>query len=235
MVKLFQQRQYFLPNLENIEVGEEILGSYEVDSINPLTLLFQSGYLTIQEQVTRFGGQPFYKLKLPNREVRQSLAAHLAGSFTQQPTEARNSTQHLLYHALANGNLTELEAHIKALFAGIPWRNFTHMDLADSEGWYASVLYAFFSSLNARIIPEDISNHGQADMTVELGNYIYVMEIKRDNRAEYQPQTPNPALQQIQERGYSQKYLASGKQVIELGMVFHTGSRNLVQLDGVRV
>ena len=91
------------------------------------------------------------------------------------------------------------------------------MDLADSEGWYASVLYAFFSSLNARIIPEDISNHGQADMTVELGNYIYVMEIKRDNCAEYQPQTPNPALQQIQERGYSQKYLASGKQVIELG------------------
>jgi hypothetical protein len=235
LIKLFQQRQYFLPDLEDIEVGEEILDSFDVENISPITLLFQSGYLTIRESVTRFGGQPFYKLQLPNQEVRQSFAAQLAGSYSQQPAEMRNKTQHNLFEALASGNLASLEGHIKALFAGIPWRNFTNNDLADSEGWYASVLYAFFSSLNARIIPEDISHHGQADMTIELGGYTYVMEIKRDSSTDYQSQSPNPALKQIKERGYSQKYLASGKQVIELGLVFHTGSRNLVQMDGVRV
>ena len=235
LIKLFQQRQYFLPDLEIIEVGEEILDSFDVENISPITLLFQSGYLTIRESVTRFGGQPFYKLRHPNQEVRQSFATQLAGSYSQQPAEMRNKIQHHLHDALASGDLPALEAHIKALFAGIPWRTFTQNELADNEGWYASVLYAFFSSLNARITPEDISHHGQADLTIELGDFIYVMEIKRDNRAEVQLQTPNPALQQIQARGYSRKYLVSGKQVIELGLVFHTGSRNLVQMDGVRV
>ncbi len=235
LIKLFQQRQYFLPDLEIIEVGEEILDSFDVENISPITLLFQSGYLTIRESVTRFGGQPFYKLRHPNQEVRQSFATQLAGSYSQQPAEMRNKIQHHLHDALASGDLPALEAHIKALFAGIPWRTFTQNELADNEGWYASVLYAFFSSLNARITPEDISHHGQADLTIELGDFIYVMEIKRDNRAEVQLQTPNPALQQIQARGYSRKYLVSGKQVIELGLVFHTGLRNLVQMDGVRV
>ena len=57
------------------------------------------------------------------------------------------------------------------------------------------------------------------------------MEIKRDRQADYQLQSPNPALQQIQEKGYSQKYLTSGQHVIELGLIFNTHARNLVQLD----
>ncbi|MBA4451417.1 AAA family ATPase, partial [Cylindrospermopsis raciborskii CS-506_D] len=46
LVKLFQTNRYFLPNLEHLEVTEEILESFEVERINPVTLLFQSGYLT---------------------------------------------------------------------------------------------------------------------------------------------------------------------------------------------
>jgi hypothetical protein len=232
LIKLFQQRQYFLPDLEEIEVGEEILDSFDVENISPITLLFQSGYLTVKSTRTRRERLRFV-LQIPNQEVKVSLAEQLINAYVPRPPEDKFSIQDGLEEALSSGDLSKLEAHIKALFAGIPWRTFTQNELADSEGWYASVLYAFFSSLNARIIPEDISCHGQVDITIELGDYIYVMEIKRDNRPEYEIQTPNPALQQIQKRRYSQKYLASGKQVIELGLVFHTGSRNLVQMDGV--
>ncbi|MFN9682902.1 MAG: PD-(D/E)XK nuclease domain-containing protein, partial [Bacteroidota bacterium] len=62
--------------------------------------------------------------------------------------------------------MASFEKLIHTLFAGIPWRNFTNNDLANFEGYYASVLYAFFASLNAQIIPEDITNRGQADMTI---------------------------------------------------------------------
>lgn len=234
LIKLFQQRQYFLPDLEDIEVGEEILDSFDVENISPITLLFQSGYLTITDAFTDELGEPSFRLRLPNREVRTALATQLIGGYAHLEDKSKDLRRRLLL-CLQNADLERLQLEIQALFAGIPWRNFTQNELADSEGWYASVLYAFLSSLNARITPEDISHHGQADMTIELGEYIYVMEIKRDNRADYQMQNPNPALKQIQDRGYSQKYLAGGKQVIELGLVFHTGSRNLVQMDGVRV
>jgi len=120
---------------------------------------------------------------------------------------------------------------LQRLFAGIPWRNFTNNDLPNSEGYYASVLYAFFASLNATVIPEDITNRGQADMTVMLGDFIYVMEIKLDKNTDYQAQTPNSALQQIQDKTYAQKYLNQNKKVFEVGLIFNQAQRNLVQLD----
>ncbi|MBA4455441.1 AAA family ATPase, partial [Cylindrospermopsis raciborskii CS-506_B] len=48
LIKLFQTNCYFLPKLEHLEVTEEILKSFEIERINPVTLLFQSGYLTIE-------------------------------------------------------------------------------------------------------------------------------------------------------------------------------------------
>jgi hypothetical protein len=132
---------------------------------------------------------------------------------------------------LSTGNVTSLIKTIKSLFSGIPWRNFTNNDLANFEGYYASVLYAFFASLNARIIPEDITNHGQADMTILLGNHIYVMEIKVVDNL---PEGNNQALQQIVQRNYAEKYRnREGKTVHELGLVFNKTERNLVQADYV--
>jgi hypothetical protein len=89
--------------------------------------------------------------------------------------------------------------------------------------------------LNAVIIPEDISNYGQADMTIILGEHIYVMEIKLDPRKRFIAKTPNPALAQILERDYAKKYLTRAKAVHQVGMVFHNKTRNLVQMDWLDV
>jgi hypothetical protein len=141
------------------------------------------------------------------------------------------SIQGDLYNSLSTGNIASFEQHIRSLFAGIPWRNFTNNDLSDFEGYYASVLYAFFASLNAQIIPEDITNHGQADMTILLGNHIYVMEIKVVDNL---PEGNNQALQQIVQRNYAEKYRnREGITVHEVGLVFNKTERNLVQADYV--
>lgn len=97
------------------------------------------------------------------------------------------------------------------------------------EGYYASVLYAFFSSLDATIIPEDITNHAQVDMKVMIGGHIYVMEIKV---VDGEAVEGNPALAQVLERGYAEKYQGeSGKTVHEVGLVFSRATRNLVWAD----
>jgi len=44
----------------------------------------------------------------------------------------------------------------------------------------------------------------------------------------------NPALDQVRARGYSEKYLGeSGREVLEVGLVFSSEARNLVQADWV--
>ncbi|MBE0437868.1 MAG: PD-(D/E)XK nuclease domain-containing protein, partial [Methylomicrobium sp.] len=230
LIKLFQQKAYFLPDLEQLEVSEDILDSFDVERINPVTLLFQTGYLTIKEAYTDVMGEQAFVLAVPNYEVKMALNNQLIEGYCQIDTE-KKALRTELFTLLHHGAIDELKPMLQRLFAGIPWRNFTNNDLPNSEGYYASVLYAFFASLNAVIIPEDTTNQGQVDMTVELGEYIYVMEIKLDKSPDYQEQAPNPALRQIQDKGYAEKYLGQGKTVFEVGLIFNQTQRNLVQLD----
>jgi hypothetical protein len=189
--------------------------------------LFQAGYLTIEKTYIE-REKLVYRLKIPNQEVRMALNDYFIEDYTGHSVDLKSS-QDSLYKFLSTGNIPSFEQHIRSLFAGIPWRNFTNNDLADFEGYYASVLYAFFASLNAQVIPEDITNHGQADMTIILGNHIYVMEIKV---VDHLPEGKNQALQQIIQRNYAEKYRnREGMTVHELGLVFNKTERNLVQAD----
>lgn len=231
LIKLFQQKAYFLPDLEQLEVSEEILDSFDIETIDPVTLLFQAGYLTIEKAYSGFGDQFMFQLKVPNREVRQALNSHFINGYTQTLASEKLKIQHQVFDSLNQGDVPKLQNVLQRLFASIPWRNFTNNDLPNSEGYYASVLYAFFASLNATIIPEDTTNHGQVDMTIMLGEFIYVMEIKLDKSQDYQSQTPNPALQQIQNKAYVQKYRDQAKTAFEVGIIFNQQQRNLVQLD----
>ncbi|QFY88764.1 ATP-binding protein [Magnetovirga frankeli] len=234
LVKLFRQRRYFLPQLESIEVGEEILDSFDIEHINPVTLLFQSGYLTIASTQTR-RSRLVFRLAIPNQEVKLSLHQYFLDGYLQVEMDQRSRYQDQLYDQLISGDLPQLIATLKRLFAAIPWRNFTNNAMADFEGYYASVLFAFFESLNAQVIPEDITNQGQVDMSIELEGWIYVMEIKLLDSAADLVEGKNPALQQIQARGYSEKYRGKASQgLFELGLVFGREERNLIQADWLK-
>ncbi len=189
--------------------------------------MFQAGYLTIEKTFIE-REKLVYRLKIPNQEVRLALNDYFIEDYTGISADLK-SWQGDLYNALSTGNIASFEQHIRSLFAGIPWRNFTNNDLANFEGYYASVLYAFFASLNAQIISEDITNHGQADMTILLGNHIYVMEVKVVDNL---PAGNNLALQQIVQKNYAEKYRnREGMTVHEVGLVFNKTERNLVQAD----
>lgn len=229
LVRLMQKKRYFLPELEGFEAGEELLSSFEIETMEPVTLLFQSGYLTIKESTFR-RGRTIYRIGFPNREVRLAFSDYLVTAYTQTGIEKERYAESV-YDALLAGDMDKLEAAIRRMFAGIPWRNFTHNDLAEYEGFYASVLYAFFVSVTCIVVPEDITNHGQADMTVFMENKVYVMEIKVISDEGPEDNT-NSAFKQIRERNYAEKYLGEpGKQVFELGMVFSQTERNLLQFD----
>jgi len=169
-----------------------------------------------------------FALRAPNLEVKIAVNDHFINAYTDLTNEKIGIQDHL-FDCLAGGDLDGAIEVIRRLFAAIPWRHFTQNDLADSEGYYASVLYAFFSSLDAEIIPEDVTNHGQVDMTVKLAGHIYVMEIKVVDAERVEELDVNPALKQIQNKGYAKKYRGiAGATVHELGMVLSRELRNLV-------
>lgn len=229
LMKLFQERQYFLPELENLVVGEEILSSFEINKIEPVTLLFQTGYLTIKETIDAGMGQAAYRLGFPNYEVKTAFNDYLISAYTDI-TQEKFRNQRTVRTILSQGDLPGLEGFIQRLFAGIAYRNYTNNPISQFEGYYASVLYAFFASVNCTVIPEDIDNQGQADLTVIIEDKIYVMEIKVVEKAPVESDADNQALEQIIARNYAAKYRGRpGHQVFELGLVFGKAEKNLVQ------
>lgn len=81
LIKLFQRERYFLPELEELEVTEEILDSFDVERIDPVTLLFQVGYLTVKGIRTHMLRQTF-RLGVPNQEVRLALNDQFINAYT---------------------------------------------------------------------------------------------------------------------------------------------------------
>ncbi len=73
-----------------IDIDEADLGNYEPDRPKGVTLLYQTGYLTIKS-FRQFGTSRRYMLKLPNLEVENSFLRDVVGAYTGQPNDKTSS------------------------------------------------------------------------------------------------------------------------------------------------
>ena len=133
--------------------------------------------------------------------------------------------QDKLYDIFEQGDLESLEGVLKSLFASIPYNNFTNNKIADYEGYYASVIYAYFASLGFDIIAEDTSNKSRVDLTLKLENKIYIFEFKVVN------QISGEALAQIKAKGYHEKYQSLRRNIYLVGIEFNKEERNVVHFE----
>ncbi len=96
----------------------------------------------------------------------------------------------------------------------------TNNDIARYEGFYASVIFAWLSSIGVALIVEDCTNKGRIDMSVEMDDTIYLIEFKVD-----MPGTK--PLAQITAKGYLEKYQTKGKKIVLIGIGFSSEERNI--------
>lgn len=223
LVDILKQRGVFTPSLDHWETEYELLSQFDVDQISTEGLLFQTGYLTIQQVEEPLLGYRQYTLGFPNREVETSLNHALLPSLGVEnaPRERRTLFRHLSQH-----DLVGLEAHLKALYAGLPHDWYRNNPIARYEGHYASVFYSHFAALGLDVTVEDASHHGKVDMSVDFGGHIYLFEFKV---VEQLPE--GQALAQIKHKGYADKYRASGKPIHLIGVEFSSAKRQIVAFD----
>ncbi len=217
LVKMIKERKLFLPELTTITAGDELLNSFDIENINPISLLFQTGYLTIK-QLRRIGTLRQYILSFPNLEVEAALNNALMSIFQVEP-QIKSSLQMEGYSALLERNMEQFKRAIHSLFASIPYHNYSRNDIAEYEGFYASVIYAWLASSQLPIIMEDCTNKGRIDMTIILDTAIYILEFKVDEEG--------AALNQIKERKYAEKYQANRKNIYLIGITFNSEERNI--------
>ena len=131
-----------------------------------------------------------------------------------------------LYDLLSVNDFAGLETLFHAFFASIPYEWYTNNDIANYEGYYASVFYSYFAALGLDIRVEDSSGHGRLDMAVLFNGQVYLFEFKVVEMA-----SSGSALAQLQARGYADKYRALGQPIHLIGVEFSKDTRNLVAFD----
>jgi hypothetical protein len=125
--------------------------------------------------------------------------------------------------SLKQGDLQQFENTLTGVFASIPYTNYVNNTIGSYEGYYASVVYAYLASLGLDLTAEDVTSKGRIDLTVKLGNRIYIIEFKVDGEGR--------ALEQIKARGYHHKFQGTGKDIYLIGIDFDSEQRNIAGFE----
>jgi hypothetical protein len=112
------------------------------------------------------------------------------------------------------------------MFAGIPADWHRKNNIADYEGYWASVFYAYFAAIGLDATPEDSSYAGRLDMAVKFNHQVYLFEFKV---VEIEPE--GKALQQIKDKGYADKYKSLNQPIFMIGIEFSRDQKNVVGFE----
>jgi hypothetical protein len=225
LVDLLRSRQTFTPQLDALYASDQLLNAFDVEHIGTEALLWQTGYLTIQD-VRRRGARADYRLGYPNQEVESAFNEALLLALTPNPS---TTSAHIgrLYDLLQTLDWPALRAHFESLFASIPADWYRANPVLHYEGYWASVFYSHLASLGLDLTPEDVTHQGRIDLTLRLPQAIVIMEFKRIDG----DQPTGEAMAQLQQKGYADKYRADGRPIWLLGVEFSSATRNVVGWD----
>ena len=216
LARLLTERGVPFGMLQDFETDALTLS--EIDSFrrNPVSLLFQTGYLTIKDYDEMDNE---CTLGYPNREVKESFLGYLYRYILGEEridfaTEQRFSVK-VFDRDMRRGDAEGFMQRFASLYSTL------NLDpRGNQEAHYQNAVYLLFTLLGYRSGLEVHSSHGRSDLVVETSGYVYVFEFKIGESSE-------TALEQIEERGYFRPYLGTGRKVFEIGVNFDPDSRAL--------
>ena len=207
-------------DVSSLTIDESDLDAYEPERIKPVTLLFQTGYLTIKgfEQMEAMRR---YTLGFPNMEVETSFLKDLSAVYVGQETSDTVNVAARVVNALLARDPDGFVEAFRQFFAAIPY------DLTDrqnEQSWQA-IMYAVLRVVGINVGGEVRTHKGRIDLTVETATDAYIIEVKRDS-------TAKKAIEQIQDKSYTDRFRPSGKPITLIGIAFSTKRRTV---SGVKI
>ena len=194
-----------------------MIGRLTMERIKPVTLLFQTGYLTIKS-FRQMEAIRLYTLGFPNLEVENSFMKDVVGTYTGQETSRTSSFAFAAGKALYDHDIPKFLKSLKAFFADIPY---SLTDRQNEQMWQ-TICYVVLRSIGVNVNGEVRTHDGRMDMTVETPNDIYIVEFKLDKPAA-------EAMEQIKGKDYAGKYALSGKRINLIGISFSAEKRTIVE------
>ena len=214
LLELTKQKDFDFQAALNEPVPEVAFSAFEIDNLDPLTLLLQTGYVTIKDTEERFG-QTWYFLDFPNREVAGAFSTYILHSYSGKTQTGTVQFAAEMAMSLLKGDLKKLRKIMEVFFAGIPYP--VHKK---QEAYFQAIFFSMFRLLGQYIEAESTTSDGRIDAVVQVENAIYLFEFKLDNDP--------TALEQIKAKEYFRKYLLDRRDIYIIGVNFDSVKGNLI-------
>jgi hypothetical protein len=203
-------------DFEHIKIPSLQLRAYDIERLQLIPLMFQTGYLTIKNYNEE---DDLYELSYPNEEVRRSYISLLADAYTHSYNEPIQVMATEIRNALRVADLKKVESILNSVFKSLPYEVWQK----ENEHFYHAIIHLTFRLLGIYVESQVQTSDGRMDALVKVNDYIYAFEFKLDESAEV-------ALQQVKDKGYLQPYFHQNKTCIGVGINFSTATKKVEKL-----
>ena len=214
LMELAKRKEFDFESALKEAVPQVAFSAFEIDDIDPLTLLLQTGYITIKGTEERFD-QTWYFLDFPNREVAGAFSTYILSSYAGKTQTAAAQFTAEMATALLKKDLKRLRKVMEVFFAGIPYT--AHKK---NESTFQTIFFSIFRLLGLYVEAESATNDGRIDAVVRTEDAVFIFEFKLDNDP--------TALAQIKEKEYFKKYLLDRREIYIVGVNFDSEKGNLI-------
>ena len=195
----------------------ELADVSNLTEINLKALMFQTGYLTIQDwELDKGLEETVYRLNFPNKEVHKAFYNSLVRNLGKLLPQSISEQAVQLQKELLSLDLSGAVETLNIQFAKIPYDAFKEA----KEGFYQAILLLCLELSGLKTCGEVHTNLGRIDLVVQQPKHTFIFELKVDQPAVV-------ALDQIHRKRYQERYLKDGKEIVAVALSFSTKTRNI--------
>ncbi len=206
LTNLIKEKKYTHTELNDVLKNPSSLEVFSQTRPTLDVLLYQTGYLTIKEAIPELD---VYYLDYPNYEVRTSINQNLLCLLTDITPNTVSSFATKCILALNEENIADFMTTIQSLIASVPYDH--HLE---KEAYYHSLFNVIGNLLGLDIQSEVHTSNGRIDIVLTTKKAVFIIELKCNHPVKN-------ALNQIKERRYYEKYLATNKNIFLIGLSFN--------------
>jgi DNA-binding Lrp family transcriptional regulator len=207
-------------------VSQEVLKGPDNEEMEPTSLLFQTGYLTVKRKENT-DREPVYTVDFPNYEVRKAFLTRLVAVCARKTQKDTEGIRKKIKEAIKKEEAGKLEESLRELYANIPYDLHTK-----KESYYHSLFLIATRMIGYEVEGEVHTDKGRIDVVIKEKERVVVVEIKcaKEKGSKLESKLKE-AMKQIRERKYYEKY--EGKEVSLLGIVI--GERKEIRCKFERI
>ena len=210
LIKTFQENNFNSLTFLNKQIN--IQDDFNIQKLNPITLLYQTGYITVKKMINNKTAIMDY----PNNEVKLALTDYILESLVKNTDKLRTLPIYDIAELFKKNKPNQALKKMASLVKSIPAR----LLIKNNETVYHIIFHSYLILLGNFVQSEVDTANGKPDSVIYTDDRIFIIEYKI-NKA------PEIALQQIHKKKYAQSFLHLKKPITCIGIGFNNTDRSM--------